>query len=109
MEVNEIMPYFVEKANNKEEFIRLQNKLFGIGYKWLSTNDEVWEDINFLSYPIYVSNLSFLDIDVIKKFERLRNNLNEHSNNILFLDKDMNSFDLRLLRKLKLERINSVK
>lgn len=109
MEINNILPYFIQKCDNEKEFIKLQKKLFKLGYKWLN-GQKVWDHQNFLSYPVYISNLSFTkDIQTIRKFKRLRKDFMEPNNNILFFDNNINSFDIKTLRKLKLKKLYEIR
>lgn len=118
MKINDILPYFIQKCDNEKEFIKLQKELFKLGYKWLSSGhssghssgQEIYKNNYFIDYPIYISNLSFInDEELIKKFERIRTQHKElNNNNILFLDKNINTFDIKLLRKQKLKKLYEI-
>jgi len=102
-----VKSYFIEVAYSNEEFIRLQVRLFNKGYKWI--DGEKIFDLNFpVVYPIYVSNLPFTESSLSKRFENIRYNYDEYFNNIFFFDSNKNVFNLKLLRREKLKKLNSM-
>lgn len=105
MIIKKIKPYFIKLIQTEEEFASTQRELFDKGYEWID-GTVVWLDNNFVKYPIYISNLPLLGSE--NKFNAIRENYNKKSNNILFIDNDINSFDIKLLRSTKLRNLNKI-
>lgn len=102
MELNEILPYFIEYVEDQDSFIKLQLELFEKGYKWLD-GAVVYEPLFYIKYPLYLSNLPFVDHS---RKDELRRSYNELCNNILFFDDNLpHDFDMKVLRKYKLKKI----
>ena len=99
-------PYFIKIAYNDVDFSRIQHELFDDGYEWLN-GKVVWSPSKIFefNYPVFISNLTFIDKKTANKFTHLRNQFNKHYNNILFFGQNENDFDIKLLRFEKLKKI----
>lgn len=105
MKIIKTKPYFIKLVHDEEEFIKLQTELFENGYSWMN-GSVIWIDNNFIKYPTYVSNLPLLGSE--NKFNYLRETYNKCNNDVLFVDWDINSFDIKLLRSEKLKNISQI-
>lgn len=102
--IKKVKPYFIKKVHSDDEFTNLQNELFLNDYKWLSGKIISNDFVKLMcGYPIYVSNLPFMDTEFCNK-NRISHN--EFNNNILFVSKHKDEFDLLFLRIEKLIHIN---
>lgn len=104
MELEYRLPYFIEYVEDSESFIKLQLELFDKGYKWIDGSKVYEPSINFLKYPLYLSNLPFIDHS---RKDDVRKSFNEYRNDILFFDDNLpHDFDMKVLRKYKLKKIS---
>lgn len=106
MQLIEVLPYIIEYVTNEEDFIRIQEKLFEKGYRWLD-GAEVFTSY-MITYPLYVSNLPFNDHRVK---DVIRQTYNVFTNDILFFDDQPqpeaeHDFDMKVLRRSKLDKLN---
>lgn len=108
LKIKIIKPYIFKKINNMDEFVNTQKILFKDGYTWINGTD-IYDDETFMNFPIYLSNIEFENAGENKykdKFLSVRRSFNIFTNNVLFFTDDLNKFDKKLLRKIKLKKIN---
>ena len=106
MQIKNFKPYFIKRVDNEKEFVALQKDLFSKGYKWLGDSGEIiWIDKHFVKYPIFVSNLDFIDNYCLLE---LRKESNEFSNNIFFLSERFEEFNMKKLRYEKIIKLNEI-
>jgi len=97
-------PYVLFYIENISELERIQIDLVSNGYQWLDgdTLDLTFVKLQHPNFPIYISNLPCAFDESESPESKMRNQFNQHNNNIIFFSNNKKDFNLKLLRKDKL-------
>lgn len=106
MKIKKVLPYVIIKCSNNDDFVTTQTILFKKGYSWVN-GDNILSNNNLIKFPIYISNLPFIDDNDNIRSENIRLRFEMFTNSVLYFDIDETQFNKSLLREEKIKKIKN--